>query len=216
VLFFASVQIVEPAPLARWPGVCAPFLFAAAMLFAITWFRRADQRALVLAVVLAGGAGLVSPGGWILMGAAALWILIGTPSASRARAAAWCAIAIGLVAASRAWGAVATEPEPALSWAPSLSSVVTVLFVMIVVARWFDMRAMRARAWNPSGAPIGHEDVILLRAVLTVLLGAMMVRMMQPEWPACDPFRPALMVLAVLAGLALRRFVPKAFVRAAA
>jgi hypothetical protein len=213
VLVYASMQIVEPAPLGRVPGSCAPFFFAAAMLSAISWFRRADRRALALAVVFAGGAGLVAPGGWILMGAAALWLVIGTPSASRVLAAGWCAIAIGLVAAMKALGLVSMEPEAQWAWTPSLSSVVPILFVMIVVARWLDMREMRARTWNPSGAPIGHEDVILLRAVLTVLLGSMMVGMFAPQWPSCDPFRPALMVLAVLAGLALRRFAPKSGAR---
>jgi hypothetical protein len=48
-----------------------------------------------------------------------------------------------------------------------------------------------------------------------VLLGAMMARMLAPQLPACEPFRPSLMVLATLGGLALRRFAPSASARVA-
>ncbi len=95
-------------------------------------------------------------------------------------------------------------------------NVAVLLFVLVIAARWFDMRQLRARVWNPSGARPGHEDAILLRMALTVLLGAMMVRAFDPGWPWCDPFRPSLMVLAVLGGLALRRFAPTPSARVAA
>jgi hypothetical protein len=208
VLFYALVLLVEPAPHVRALASCAPMLFAAGALSAIAWFRRADRRALATAVIFVCGAWLVTPGGWIMAASGVLWLVIGTPSASRARVAAWCAVGLGAAGALRSFGAVASDPEPELPWAPALSSVVTGLFVLIAAARWHDLRQAHRRAWNPSGAPIGHEDAMLLRSVLTVLLLSMMVRSFQPRWPASDPFRPSLFVLAVLAGLALRRFAP--------
>jgi hypothetical protein len=216
VLSFALVLVVQPAVPERGLEACAALLFVAGTVSTIGWYRRADVRALAIAAILRSGAGVAAPGGWTLAAAGMLWVVIGTPAPSRVRATIWCAVPLALA------GAVHMLREDAMtsaidgSWNPALSPIVVVVFVLVVVARWSDLRRARAREWNPSGAPRGHEDAMLLRTIVTVLLITMAVSTFAPQLPSPDPMRPALLALSVLAGLALGRLSPIRRTRAVA
>ncbi len=112
VLLYASTLFIQPAQPSSVPALCATSLFVAGALQAIAWFRRADRRALAMFVVFAAGAWVVAPGGWVLMGAGMLWLLIGTPSAARTRAVMWCAAVIAIVAALRSLRSAPSAHDP--------------------------------------------------------------------------------------------------------
>ncbi len=188
-----------------------PFLFTAAASTAVAWLRRGDRRALALSAIFFAGTWAHDRGAWPLAVAGAAWLVVGSPPPSRVIAATWCAATLCIAFATQ--GHLPRESQSAPVMNPSLSGIVGVLFILIVAARWKDMQLLRARVWNPSGARRGHEDAILLRAVITALLLTMAVQTFAPHMPTTDPIRPALLVLALLSGMSLQRFAPPVTVR---
>jgi len=206
VLLFAVVLVIDPVAPARAHEALAALSFTAATAGTVAWYRRGDRRALSTAGILFAGAWVVAPGGWVLTAAGALWLLIGTPAPSRARAAAWCAVPALLAFALRERAADVHAAANVGAWTPALSPLVVVMFVLVVAARWIDLRRVRERAWNPSGAPVGHEEAMLLRTIITLMLITLAASTFAPRLPLVDPMGPSLFVLALLSGLALKRF----------
>jgi hypothetical protein len=208
VVTFASLLHLEP--ILPGPGFAPilPFLFAAAASSSVAWLRRGDKRALALSAAFFAGTWALDRGAWPLAVAGAAWLVAGSPPPSRLPALSFCAAALAVAFATQ--GHLTRESQSAPVMNPSLSGIVGVLFVLIVAARWKDMQLLRARAWNPSGARRGHEDTVLLRAVITALLLTMAVDTFAPHMQITDPIRPALLVLALLAGMSLQRFAPTA------
>jgi hypothetical protein len=206
VLAYASLLLLEPIVPSTGFVPILPFLFTAAASSAVAWLRRGDERALALSAIFFAGTWALDRGAWPLAVGGAAWIVVGSPTPSRVRALSWCAATLAVAYATQ--GHLPKESNPAPVANESLSGIVGLMFILIVAARWKDMQLLRARAWNPSGARRGHEDAVILRLVITALLITMGVQTFGQGMQTADPIRPALLVLALLSGLALQRFVP--------
>ena len=88
------------------------------------------------------------------------------------------------------------------------------MLLLVAAALWHDARHKRDGSWNPSGARAGHEESILLRTIVTLLLITPIARRFAPDLPAPDSILPSMLVLALIAGMSLRRFTRVATVQA--
>jgi hypothetical protein len=215
MLLFAILLLVEPIPSAYGFGPCVPLVFTAAACTAVGWLRRGDKRALATTAIFFAGTWILDRGAWPMAVAGAAWLVVGSPSPSRVLATTWCAAALAaaFVMQGQLSGYSASSTGVSSS---SLSGIAGVMFILIVAGRWKDMQLVRARQWNPSGAPRGHEDAILLRTAITALVLTMGVDTFEPNMRTADAIRPALLVFSLLSALALNRFARRAPARAVA
>jgi len=212
VLAFAVVIALRGFQDERELGLASALSFAAGAAFTITWLRRADKRALFLAVIAFASAAPFSPSGWTCAVAGLAWLVVGTARPSRAFAAS-VAVVFGAMGGALAWIAAHAQPSPWSSAPIPASQTSTelsqafalLLFGVVFTARWFDKRDRKRRPPTTSGAPYAHEDTILLRMTTSSLFLGFMVQL---QWSTPgDPLLPAMLILALLAGLSLKRFI---------
>lgn len=217
---FAAILVArgfeDEGGLAVESAVC----FLAGACFTVAWLRRADRRALILALIffaLAPAFALVGIAPSIAgIGA----IVLGTPRASRARVASLALVAATLAGAF-AWPAFArtnetplaglgvTRPLEALpyrTWAlQGTQALAGVLFLVVLFARWKALQLRGREQPTTSGAPRGHEEAVLLRAIVAaMLLNIALEKLLARELG--DPLLPSMSVLALVAALSLKRF----------
>lgn len=179
--------------------------FGAALAASVAWYRRADRRALLLAVVSFAAILLFDRDAWLLAVAGWVGLVLGTPAASRMRVTTLSCVGAGVTCTVRAWSA--PEWPPAYDVAPSahVPYLIVILYVPIVVAWWLDARRRGASRDDPSGAPPGHERSWILRTVLLALLGAYATRTAGFAVRFDAILWPALFALTLVFGLSVQR-----------
>lgn len=186
--------------------------------WAIPWLRRGDTRARALSTVAYAGAALVSSGGWMLALAGVLWLVVGSPKPVRARTAILGAILVAVAIAigpgferMSAWTLDAAArgssgARATFTTTPFTSLLSGALLLVVVFALWQRARTPRRPAWNPSGAAPGHDEAILLRALITFLALRLLDQRLSARPSFDDPMVPAMALLAISAALASRTF----------
>lgn len=210
LLFALVLTTLQVETMSCWSA----FYFCAGAACTIPWFRRADQRALALAAIFFASAMPFEAGAWILSVSGIAWLVIGTPRPSRRRA-----LVVGLAALAVAFVVAYLQPDhellpPGGSFGMPTLALVVLMFALVAAGRFLDLRRARDVSWNPSGARVGHEESILLRLIVTVLLLSTTVRLMSRDVPASDAIAPSMLVLALIAGLSLKRFARVSTARA--
>lgn len=218
-LLFALIVYLVPLTDER-PLAFGPIFFGAGAAFTVPWLRRADRRSLMLSLLFYSAAALWFHGDWALSVAGLTWLVIGTPRPSRARvfglALACAAIVVAIEFLN--WDSSEAHRHAFTSAEITTPIIALVALVLLIVgfARWHDARHARDGAWNPSGARVGHEESILLRTIVTALVLHLAAQRFAPDLPVGDAVQPALLVLTLLAGLALKRFTRASVVQAPA
>lgn len=185
---------------------------------AVPWLRRGDARARDLSLIAYACAGLCSSSGWMLTTGGIVWLALGTPRPSRRRTAIAAAVvllvtlAIGpghtrIGAWTLAGGASGSDSFRASFQAtPLTTGALGVMLLVVVFALRKRARPSSPATWNPSGARVGHEDSILLRALVTFLVLRMIDERVSTRPSLDDPLLPAIVLLAISATLAARAF----------
>jgi hypothetical protein len=213
MLVFAVAIALRGIQEMRGLGLVSALSFAAGAAFTIPWLRRADKRALFLAAIAFASAAPYSTSGWTCTATGLAWLVAGTAGPSRVFAAS-VALAFGAIGGALAWLAAHAQPSPWVSAPIQASPTSTelsqafalLLFGVVFTARWLDRRDRRRRAPTTSGAPYAHEDTILLRMTTSSLFLGFIVQL---QWSTPgDPLLPAMLILALLAGMSFKRFDP--------
>lgn len=211
MLAFALVVVLRGVQDVHGLALASAMCFVSGAAFTIAWLRRADKRALFLAVISFASAAPWSPNGWTCAIAGLAWLVVGTAKPSRMLAAT-AALAFAAIGGGLTWLVSHAEPSPWASDPIAISATKTelsqafllALFGVVITARWVDARNRRRRAPTTSGAPYALEDTILLRMTTSSLLVGFLA---QIQWNTPgDPLLPAMSVLALLFGASLKRF----------